>query len=241
MRPLPLVPSLLRGSRGRPPSPQPPFGFGTVRPFILTPDSSGHKAPSRGTQPPERPAPHRPARTEPPAPRGGGAAVRGGAGEVPALRSAANPRPPGLGHKSAGSRRGRDRSWWEVVAAVPCAPRGGQPGWDPSRPPSQRPRRAPPPSPPSPRCCFGTRSRSTTTSTRPAATCGESPRGNAAGSARGSPPRWEPRASFFPSFSMSGARRCPRCRLPPAPLGAEPPPPSGTMGEQLAISLSRLA
>lgn len=60
------------------------------------------------------------------------------------LRSAANPLPPGLGHKSAGSRRGRDWSWWEVVVAVSCAPRGGQPGWDTSRPRSQRPRRAPP-------------------------------------------------------------------------------------------------
>lgn len=101
--------------------------------------------------------------------RSGAGRAGGGLGRPPAP-NAANPRRPGPGHKSAGSRRGRGRSWRERCPG--CLGVGSPAGPQPS-PPSPSASSGPPPRP---RCCFGTRSRSTTTSTPPAATCGESRR-----------------------------------------------------------------
>lgn len=134
----------------------------------------GRAAPSSGPPSPLLPLPL-PVAVPPPsatcgrARRSGAGRAGGGLGRPPAP-NAANPRRPGPGHKSAGSRRGCGRSWREWCPG--CLGVGSPAGPQPS-PPSPSASSGPPPRP---RCCFGTRSRSTTTSTPPAATCGESRR-----------------------------------------------------------------
>lgn len=153
-------------------------------------------------------------RPQPPAAGRGGAGRAGGGLGRPPAPNAANPRRPGPGHKSAGSRRGRGWSWRERCPG--CLGVGSPAGPHPS-PPSPSASSGPPPRP---RCCFGTRSRSTTTSTPPAATCGESRRER--GFARRNPSFWEVWASsrsFLPPTLPPPQTPCREFR-PLAPAGS---------------------
>lgn len=128
------------------------------------------------------------------------AAGRGGGGLARFWRPGpANPRPPGLSHKSAGSRRGRGSS---CPQSSPARLGVGSPA-GPFLPPGYPRDRAGSP----PRCCFGTRSRSTTTNTRPAATCGESPPAPGSGRTRACP---APSARCWVRVAVSSGHRAPK-------------------------------